>query len=326
VTPPSTQKDKASSLDKNKKNDDVRQVKETVSKSGKPNSTSASSAAVGNGRATEDKTNVGRQNRAHLWSSSNGTKQSSSRSSTATSLGDNVVDDSNRNRSNQDEKKIARKNVNSKLSKSRSSRGNVKESNDAGKDKQNNKSGETSEKQSEAKKESLSKRKSSKQLHSISGSRDAIRSFSRKRGQKSTWKGDFDEDERKNKSWKDNIGSSPKKKSFIKRLGSKLSGKSASVGKSEVGKSSGVSLYTIAPATPTTKEDGGRSQFQQRAASKRAVRSNSPPSPQVMRRRQSLSPDRSESSQNSHDKERFYSRSRSTSPRRNRRSLSPHSS
>ncbi|KAL7495046.1 hypothetical protein ACHAWT_003799 [Skeletonema menzelii] len=320
VTPPSTLTiDKASSSGKDKKND-APQVKETGSKSGKTNSKSAASAAVGNERVTEATMSAGRQYRAHLWSSSGETKQPSSKSRTITSRGGNGVDDSNRDRSNQDGNKV-RKNIKSKLS---------RESNDAREDKQNKKSGETKEKPTEAKQQEKSKKKSSKQLRSISGSRDAIRSFSRKRGQKS-WKDDGDVG--KKKSWKDSIGSSPEKKSFMKRLGSKLSGKSTTVADTadESGgeKSSEISLFTIAPDTPTAKSQissqgkaRGRRQLQQRGASKR------PPSPQATRCRPSLSPDRSESSQNSSDRERSYSRSGSPSPsrRRNRRSLSPHSS
>ena len=108
---------------------------------------------------------------------------------------------------------------------------------------------------SQKQRESLSKKKSSnsnsKQYRSISGDVDAIRSFSRNnsRGQMSTWKPSRPE----KKSWKESIGSSPEKKPYNRRLGDKLSGKSATVGEeSEGGESSGVPLFIMSHFTPTT--------------------------------------------------------------------------
>mmetsp|Transcript_12995 Transcript_12995/g.26311 ORF Transcript_12995/g.26311 Transcript_12995/m.26311 type:complete len:1467 (-) Transcript_12995:26-4426(-) len=358
VTPPSIltiTDDKESSSDKHEKNNNsVHQVKEVAltlykdsNKSGTSKSTS--STAVGNERVKEDKASEGRHYRAHLWSTSKeGNKRSSSRpraSGTTTSRNDTGIDGNEHHRSNKDDR--GRKNK-SKLSKSRSSRGNAKESKDAGEDRKNKKSGKTKEQTDKkedkqpATKKKLSKRKKSKQFNSISGSREAIRSFSKRSGQKSNWKGDGEDG--KNKSWKEGTASSnpEKSKSFIKRLGGKFSGKSATVAEDtadekEVGGTTEISPNTsVGAVAPTEKslipssrgKARGRNQFQQRAASKRDVRSNSPLSPQDIRRRPSLSPDRSMSPQSHSSRGSFYSGSRSPSPspRRNRRSLSPHSS
>ncbi|KAK1735071.1 hypothetical protein QTG54_014137 [Skeletonema marinoi] len=128
VTPPSIltiTDDKESSSDKHEKNNNsVHQVKEVAltlykdsNKSGTSKSTS--STAVGNKRSS-----------------------SRPRASGTTSRNDTGIDGNKHHRSNKDDR--GRKNK-SKLSKSRSSRGNAKESKDAGEDRKNKKSGKTKE-------------------------------------------------------------------------------------------------------------------------------------------------------------------------------------
>jgi len=342
---------KSSSSSDNETNDASPQIKEAAltfyndNKSGK----AYSKSAVDKERVRIDAANEGRQYRSDVRFASNrntastSVPRSSSRSravvTTSRDHGVVVIEGNYHHGDNEDD--VGRKDE-SRTS-SRSSRGSFKKSNDAvGEGGKNRKGGETKEHPDKVEGGSAIKRelsrKKSQELNSISGSREAIRLFSRTNILPvSPWKmkRQEDGDDAKKPSWKDRVGSSSPETSdsFMNRFGSKISGTTTIAEKEMV-----ASTETPAPTAKSClasreKARGIRSLSQQRAASKKDVRGISPPS-QNIRRRPSLSPvrgneiKRSVSSQRPSSRGSSHSRSRSPSPspRRSRRSLSPHSS